>query len=218
MDLPSRIRARLVGREIAAISPESLIDIGCGTGSYSFYFSRAPSVRVLGVDTNQARVADCKAIAQRIGRCNVSFVCGSSDLVLRNLEAALADAIVAIEVLELFPDTRLALLEMFRVLKPGGYLIGHVAILGCLREFAVVLLDDNSLRQLLTEAGFQILTLRATFGGPIRKLCRAYARISRFRALAALLFPLLLSISALFPIENEDGDYRLFVARKPENG
>jgi hypothetical protein len=103
-------------------------------------------------------------------------------------------------------------------LKPGGHLIGHVPVLGYLRETEHTLFDEDNIRQFLDRSGFQIIELKATFGGGIRGLCKLYDKIANFKYITALLYPFLLAISHGFNIEAPDGDYRFFIARKPLGG
>jgi SAM-dependent methyltransferase len=123
---------------------------------------------------------------------------------------------LAIEVLQYLPDVRLTLNEIYRVLRPGGHLLGHVPVLGYLRPTETILFDDEKIQQMLAEANFGIVRFTGTFGGIIRKLCAAYGRISRSRVLVELLFPFFLLASKPFQVEASRGDYRFFVARKPK--
>jgi len=69
---------------------------------------------------------------------------------------------------------------------------------------------------MLTEAGFEIVSLVPTFGGLVKRLCEMFSKVVQYRLLTALTYPLLLAVSAPFKIEAIDGDYRFFVARKPK--
>jgi len=215
VDLPGRLRARLVIRELQKFRWNSLLDLGCGTGCYSYYFSRWQNVQVRGIDTNPSRVSDCKTVAQRLARHNLEFLAGAAEDLLRRFESNSVDAALAIEILQYLPNVKLGLLEVQRLLRPGGYLVGHVPVLGYLREYETSLFDDENLAQLLRDTGFEIVTIKPTFDGTIRRFCRIYDLCSRSRVLTALVFPFLLIASLPYPIASCNGDYRLFVARKP---
>lgn len=215
VDLPSRLRARLVIRAMGKFQSNTLLDFGCGAGTYSFYFSRVPTVQVEGVDISESRIADCKIIAQKIGRKNIRFYLDGDHTGLRRFDNESFDSVLAIEVFQYLPDLKLAMLEIHRVLKSGGHLVGHIPVLGYLRETEHNLFDDKNIRNLLIETGFEILVLTSTFGGVIKQLCSLFGRIINLKLLIAFLYPLLLILSFPFKVESDEGVYRFFVARKP---
>jgi len=215
VDLPSRLRARIVMQESFSLHPRKILDLGSGTGCYSFYLGRSPDVEVSGVEINRTRISESSYIANRLKRNNVKFFHGPVNKCLQNFSSESFDMVLAIEVLQLLTDVRLALSEVYRVLKPGGHLLGHVPVLGYYRPYETTLFDDEKVQHLLAEANFQILRVTPTFGRVVRKLCAAYDRISRSRVLVELLFPFFLLASRPFKVEATKGDYRFFVARKP---
>lgn len=215
VDLPSRIRARLVIHAMRKYPGKDIFDFGCGAGTYSFYLSRSRDVKVKGIDVNESRIGESKLILQKIGRYNTEFYAGNGHGSLRFFNDESFDSALAVEVFQYVPDLKGTLSEIYRLLKPGGYLIGHVPVLGYLRETEHTLCDDNNIPRLLDESGFEIIELKATFGGRIRQLCNFYDKIVNFKYITAILYPFLLAISFAFKIEASDGDYRFFVARKP---
>lgn len=215
VDLPGRLRARMVIRKVRELGPRLFLDLGVGTGCYCFYLSRNADARILGIDVDPRRIDDSLEIAHRLGRKNLEFRVGDGSDCLCAFGSAQFDVVLAIEVFQYLTNIRLALSETLRVLKPGGRLVGHVPCLGYLREFETILFDDSNIKRMLTEAGFHIEVLTPTLGGMAHKLCWFYDLISRSRILAALLFPLLLCLSWVCSIESASGRYRFFVARKP---
>jgi SAM-dependent methyltransferase len=161
------------------------------------------------------RVSESSHIAQCLGRGNLKFYCGRADEYLKTFPSEAFEMALAIEVLQYLGEVPSVLQETYRVLKPGGYLLGHVPVLGYLRPGERTLFDDDKIQQILFETHFQIIEIRPTLGGIPRKLCSLYDRLSRWRLLAGILFPFILLVSAAFQMENPDGDYRFFIARKP---
>jgi ubiquinone/menaquinone biosynthesis C-methylase UbiE len=201
-------------QELLFLHPRKVLDLGSGTGCYSFYLARLPDVEVSGVEINHKRISESCHIANRLGRDNVRFFLGPEDAHLKSFSSESFDMALVIEVLQYLPDVELTLKEIYRVLKPGGYLLGHIPVLGYLRPTETVLFDDEKIQHLLIEVNFQIVRVTPTFGGVIRKLCTAYDRISRSRVLVESLFPIFLLASRPFRVEASKGDYRFFVARK----
>ena len=215
VDFPARLRARVVMQELLSLRPQKVLDLGSGAGCYSFYLGRFNDVEVDGVDIDDKRISESWHIAKRLGRENLKFHNGAEKFHLSNFSSEKFDLVLAIEVLQYLPDVSVTLKETYRVLKPGGHLLGHIPVLGYLRPMETILFDDEKIRQMLVEANFQIVRFTPTFGGTVRRLCAAYDRISRSRVLVELLFPFFLLASIPFWIKTPEGDYRFFVARKP---
>ena len=215
LDLPSRLRARIVMPELDRLQLRKVLDLGSGTGCYSFYLSRNNCTDITGVEIDGGRVSESSHIAKCLGRGNLKFLCGSVDQCLKSFPPEAFEIALAIEVLQYLPNVASILQETYRVLKPGAYLLGHVPVLGHLRPEERTLFDDHQIQEILLEAHFQIIKIRPTFGGIPRKLCSLYDRLSRRRMLVGVLFPFFLLASAAFQLENPNGDYRFFLARKP---
>jgi SAM-dependent methyltransferase len=215
VDLPSRLRARMVLKELRKLPGNLFLDIGSGTGTYSFYLSRHHLNKVWAVDVDTRRVDDCNSIVNLLGRDNVRFCASSGDGGLEIFTTETFDVVLAIEVLQYVPDLSISLEEAHRVLKPGGFLVSHIPVLGYLRDGERNLFDDRNLPALLTAIGFQLMTLTPTFGKNVLSLCRIFEWGSRRQCIAAVTFPFLLLASRFFKISSADGNYRFFVARKP---
>ena len=214
VDLPNRLRARLILRALRQWEPRSVLDFGSGTGCYAFYLSRLPEVHVSGVDVDAGRVAESTFIAGQLARQNIKFLRDSGSSLRRNMRPSSLDTVLAIEVLQYLPNMMEVLREIRRLLKPGGRLLGHVPAIGHLRPFETVLFDDRSIKEALMSAGFQVVELTPTFGRLPCALCSVFDVINRSRLLGGLLFPLLLLISVLCRVESKQGNYRFFIARK----
>jgi ubiquinone/menaquinone biosynthesis C-methylase UbiE len=217
VDLPSRLRARVILKEIDPLQTQKILDLGSGTGCYSFYLGRSCEAEISAVDIDAKRVIESRQIGDRLRRGNVKFYLGDKKAPLQNFSSGSFDLVMAVEVLQYLPDVRRTLAEIHRILKPGGYLVGHIPVLGYLRPTETMVFDDEKVQSLFDTAKLQLVKLRPTFGGAMRMLCEVFKRISRWKILVIVLFPFLLTISKAFRVENPQGDYRLFVARKPSD-
>jgi ubiquinone/menaquinone biosynthesis C-methylase UbiE len=111
-----RLRARLVqGLVVEYIKDGIILDAGCGTG-LNLRLLPAGSV---GLDINPRNIA---VLEQRLP--NYEVVLGDvEDMPFEDEHFA---GVICTEVLEHVPDPHTALKEIWRVLKPGGVLIGTV--------------------------------------------------------------------------------------------
>jgi MoaA/NifB/PqqE/SkfB family radical SAM enzyme/ubiquinone/menaquinone biosynthesis C-methylase UbiE len=106
---------------------EVLVDLGSGSGVECFMAAAkvGPSGRVIGIDMTEemlhlARVAKA-TVASRLGYDNVEFKKGFLEEI--PLPDATADVVISNCVINLSPDKRQTLHEIFRILKPGGRLV-----------------------------------------------------------------------------------------------
>lgn len=101
---------------------ESVVDIGCGAGIDSFIAAKkvGPTGRVIGVDMTAAMLDKASKAKEKIGCSQLQFEHG----IMEDLPIAdhWADVIISNGVINLAPDKRRVLLELHRVLKPGGRL------------------------------------------------------------------------------------------------
>ncbi len=111
-------RHRLVGRHAPALGGV-LLDVGCGNGAQTLRFVE-DFARVVGVDVTRPFLAEfSRAIAARglAGRVAALFYDGDH----LPLDGASVDAVVSFEVLEHVRDEKAVLVEIHRVLRPGGW-------------------------------------------------------------------------------------------------
>ncbi|MCS7338406.1 MAG: class I SAM-dependent methyltransferase [Verrucomicrobiae bacterium] len=100
------------GRAVAALAPESLLDVGCGDGSMLLrYLPRTPK-DLCGVEA----APDLKAKAEAAGFRVYCFELNGR----WPLESGRFDVVFVSQVIEHLHNTRLFVEETYRVLKPGG--------------------------------------------------------------------------------------------------
>lgn len=193
---------------------KTMLDFGSGTGAYSFYFSRSPKVHVWGVDIDKTRISECISLSRRLKRKSVDFVCCSRIFETSAFQPNSMDVVLAVEVLHDLPDIKKGLHEIWRVLKPGGYLITHIPLRGYRGKPESILFDTEKLVSFLKEAGFKPVSITRTFGKTASLLAQFFSYCSRSRLLTAVIFPLLLLASLPFGAENSVGTCCIAAARK----
>jgi SAM-dependent methyltransferase len=108
-------------------TPDTVVDIGCGTGTVlAILRARDIGRHLIGVDLSDASLAALRARFDGDLRC--SFEVGA--ITATGLDAASCDLVVCTETLEhLYPaDFRGGLAEIARILKPGGRLLATVPL------------------------------------------------------------------------------------------
>jgi SAM-dependent methyltransferase len=207
-----------------------ILDCGCGTGS---------NLTLLG-QFGRAYGFDLTAVGLKIGR-----EAGRSRLARASVTAVpfpgnTFDIVTSFDVLYSLEDVdeKAAVAEMFRVAKPGGFVLVNVAAMQSLRGDHSVLsrevrrYDRQSLARLLTDAGFAIE--RLTYTNAVLFPAMAIARaVQRRRGLSSEehadqeirvpLAPVNLALTAALTVEswwlralnNPFGSSLLCLARKP---
>jgi arsenite methyltransferase len=101
---------------------ERVVDVGSGAGFDCFVAAHnvGPSGRVVGVDMTEEMLSKARTTAALIGFNHVEFREGlAEDL---PVESGWADVVISNGVINLCADKRSVFTEIFRVLRPGGYL------------------------------------------------------------------------------------------------
>jgi SAM-dependent methyltransferase len=213
VDLPTRIRARVILWALKRSCCDRVLDIGTGTGMYAFYVTRNPGCEALALDIDANRIEIIRYIADRLERQGLSAVCGDEQ-VLATLPTDFS-VVLAVEVLQYFPDLKRTLRELQKRLRSGGTLIAHVPVRDVLWPYEHSLLNDAVLEKLCRDAGFEMPEIRQTFGRIAQALCAVFSWCVPRQGLLAIVYPLLLLANALTPRFTQDGAFRLLIARKP---
>ena len=111
----SRIWRKAVAKQVAAKSGQVILDLAAGTGSSSIAFT-GPGIRVVAADFSKGMLEEGK---KRHPELEFVF----ADAMNMPFKEAEFDAVTISFGLRNVVDTKKALAEMFRVLKPGGKLV-----------------------------------------------------------------------------------------------
>ncbi len=227
-----QFRDRLI--DLARLSSgESVLDIGCGTGSLALAARRrvGGDARVCGVDPSPEMVTRARRKAAKAGLA-VTFEEGSAEAL--PFPDGTFDAVVCECAFCTFPDKATAAAEMARVLKPGGRIgITDVALdpdrlhheLKTLAGWVACLADARPVDQyveLLADAGLKVTRREAHDDALARMIEQIDARLVAFRmakvpALESIDFDTARHRTALAAQAVRDGiaGYTLLVAEKP---
>jgi SAM-dependent methyltransferase len=214
VDLPSRMRARLIQKVLRKIPWKTMIDFGCGIGMYAFFFTRSAAKHVWGLDIDKSRITECIELNNRLERKSLDFICTSGIFEHNRFQPDSMDVVLSVEVLLDLPDLQAGLHDIQRVLKTGGYLIAQIPAPGCRRKHEAALYDTDKLSPFLKEAGFEPVSVKRVFGRTADFLCRIFSLCSHSRFFTAFVFPALLMASLLCGGENSNGSYYMIIARK----
>jgi arsenite methyltransferase len=101
---------------------EHVVDVGSGAGFDCFVAAHhvGPSGRVVGVDMTDEMLRKARETADLISAVHVEFRQGLAEHL--PVEDGWADVVISNGVINLCADKRSVLGEIFRVLRPGGYL------------------------------------------------------------------------------------------------
>jgi len=96
-----------------------ILDIGCGTGNFSMKLAKM-GCRVTGIDVSQKMLDVARAKASQ-GALDIAFITmDAADLKFADNEF---DAVVSMAAFEFIKDVKIAVSEIFRVVKAGGQIL-----------------------------------------------------------------------------------------------
>lgn len=157
----------------AQIRPgDTVIDLGSGAGNDCFVARHETGAagKVIGIDFTPAMIRKARMNAEKLGYNNVEFREGDIDEM--PVSDNVADVIVSNCVLNLVPDKKKVIGEIFRVLKPGGHFsISDIVLVGdlpdALRADAEMYagcvagaIQQADYLQFIRDAGFRQITLQ----------------------------------------------------------
>ena len=157
--------------ELALQPADDLLEIGFGGGALLAAAAKATSGRVAGVDTSEAMVANAR---RRFGS-RVEAVCAAADRL--PFAAASFDKAAAVNTIYFWADAEAGVVELARVLRPGGRLAISLEPAEQLarwpgHRFGFRLWREDELRALLRKSDFS--AIRSAWGTgrkPDRFLC-----------------------------------------------
>jgi 2-polyprenyl-3-methyl-5-hydroxy-6-metoxy-1,4-benzoquinol methylase len=110
-----------IAKQLAASSPGSVVDAGCGSGTKSVHLARR-GFRVIGIDISESIVQEARKTAAQAGvGSHVELRC--ADLTAIDMATHSAKRIICWGVLMHVPAIEKAVAELARILAPGGTLI-----------------------------------------------------------------------------------------------
>jgi len=109
--------------KVSGLAGKDILDIGCGNGMVALYVAENYDVKsITGIDLNacNVKIANDQKIKKNKG--NVEFHVGNAQN-LSEIKSNSVDIIINIESAFHYPQKRLFIEEIYRILKPGGQFI-----------------------------------------------------------------------------------------------
>ena len=159
--------------QFARIKPgDTVIDLGSGAGNDCFVARSQTGVtgKVIGIDFSEPMLEKARANAEKLKFNNVEFRYGDIEKI--PVSANIADVVVSNCVLNLVPNKKNVLAEIFRVLKPNGHFsISDIVLIGQLPDriqktaemYAGCIsgaIQKEEYMGLIKETGFEAITIQ----------------------------------------------------------
>ena len=156
--LSSSYPTEVIDRRLSVTTGEVLVDLACGAGGPGLWAAKETGARLVGIDLSPMAA---KLATERAGALGMSeratFSQGTFEAT--GLESASADAAMSVDALQYVPDKSKALVEVARVLRPGGHFAFVAFELDPERVQGWRLWDDAvpDYRPRLESAGFEVV-------------------------------------------------------------
>jgi SAM-dependent methyltransferase len=117
----SRSELERFATEVGVGPGDVLADVGCGRGGAGLWVSGATGADLLGIDIAESALVAARERAAAMGRNNATFQRGEFEST--GLDDGAVDAVMSIDALLFTPSKADALVELRRILRPGGRLV-----------------------------------------------------------------------------------------------
>lgn len=117
----SRSELQRFAAEVAVGPGDVLADVGCGRGGAGLWVSGATGADLVGIDIAESALVAARERAAAMGRTNATFQRGEFEAT--GLGDGAVDAVMSIDALLFTPSKAAALVELRRILQPGGRLV-----------------------------------------------------------------------------------------------
>jgi SAM-dependent methyltransferase len=116
----TRTDLRRFADEVNVGPGETLVDLGCGRGGAGLWVAAATGARLIGIDIAEAPLVHARTRATAMG---MGAVFRRGEFEAAGLEDGSVDAVMSVDALLFTPDKARALVELRRILRPGGRLV-----------------------------------------------------------------------------------------------
>jgi SAM-dependent methyltransferase len=142
---------------LSLIPGQLLVDLACGAGGPGLWAARESGARLVGIDLSP--MAATRA-SERVGTLGMTgkATFGQGTFEATGLGSATADAVMSVDALQYVPDKTAALVEVARILRPGGRFAFVAFELDPDRVFGLPFWEDAvpDYRPLLELVGFDV--------------------------------------------------------------
>jgi SAM-dependent methyltransferase len=191
----TQLRALAHGLDLVA--DQTLVDLACGAGGPGLWVAMQTNARLVGRDLSSSAVQRASELAVAVGMSDrAEFAQGTFEQT--GLASDSADAVMTVDALQYAPDKTKALIEVSRILRPGGRFAFVTFELDATRVAGIPLWSDpvDDYRPLLDVAGFETLSydqipnwqehVAAGFGAVVREQDRLVDELGEAAATAAV--------------------------------
>ena len=150
---------RALARGLRLVADQVVVDLACGAGGPGLWVAVHTGARLIGRDLSSSavqRASECAVAVGMGGRAE--FAQGTFEQT--GLASGSADAVMTVDALQYAPDKSKALIEVSRILRPGGRFAFVTFELIATRVAGIPLWNDpvDDYRPLLEVAGFETLS------------------------------------------------------------